>query len=176
MALVRGAKKRSAILLSLGLSDCATCKLGANRSGLDHHHRSPQRTQFHTQRIVEGLERIFGRVVRAEHWCRNAPADTADHVGGDSLQFADAFIDALTSGSYLVGAPSATRIRFHHLLAACAKHPPIREQYVGLLAMVSGVIQQALAQTNVLDAAARAETSVVLVMGLLANVDLGAWC
>ena len=90
----------------------------------------------------------------------------------DPLRFADAFLDALATDSHLVGA-GATRIRFHHLLAACAKHPPIREQYVGLLTLISETIGAELTKSKVPGAAARAETCIVLMLGLLAIVDLG---
>lgn len=90
----------------------------------------------------------------------------------DPLHFADAFLDAIAEGSYLVGGGS-TRIRFHHLLAACAKHPPVREQYLGLLSLVAESIREELAKAKVPDANVRAETCIVLMMGLLTNVDLG---
>lgn len=92
---------------------------------------------------------------------------------GDPLHFADAFLDAIASEGHIVGG-GATRIRFHHLLAACAKHAPIREQYLGLLSMLAETLRSELAKRMpVRDAAIRAESSVLLMLGLLANVDLG---
>lgn len=108
------------------------------------------------QAITEFLGELF----------RDSPGDP------DPLRFADAFLDVLASDSHLVGAGS-TRIRFHHLLAACAKHPPIREQYLGLLALIAETIVTELKKSKLPGAAARAETCIVLMLGLLASVDLG---
>jgi len=92
-------------------------------------------------------------------------------AASDAAGFIDAFLASVARRAPEVGGTGA--LRFHHLLDACARYPQVRARYLRLLDATAQTLRARLAPGGRGDdRAARAETLVLIALGLLASIDL----
>jgi TetR/AcrR family transcriptional repressor of nem operon len=104
------------------------------------------------------LQQFVGRVLAAG-------------AASDAAGFVDAFLASIARRAPEVGGTGA--LRFHHLLDACARYPQVRARYLRLLDAAAETLRARLVpHARRDDRAARAETLVLVALGLLASIDL----
>jgi len=112
--------------------------------------------------IVAAMERALQRFVGS---VLEAGAAT------DAAGFVDTFLATIARRAPEVGGTGA--LRFHHVLEACARYPQVRVRYVRLLDAAAETLRARLvSRGRGDDRAARAETLILVALGLLASVDL----
>lgn len=88
---------------------------------------------------------------------------------GDPATFVDTFLAAIADRSPMVG---GSKLRFRHLLDACARYPAIRTRYLMIIDAATTSLRARLVERKVPDADGRAAVLGLISMGLLAHVDL----
>jgi len=92
-------------------------------------------------------------------------------AASDAASFVDAFLASIARRTPEVGGTGA--LRFHHLLDACVRYPQVRKRYLRLLDATAATLRARLTpRPRGDDRAARAETLVLVALGLLASIDL----
>ena len=89
----------------------------------------------------------------------------------DAAGFVDTFLASIARRAPEVGGTGA--LRFHHLLDACARYPQVRARSLRLLDATAETLRARMtSRAGGGDHAARAETLVLVALGLLASIDL----
>lgn len=112
--------------------------------------------------IVAAMEHTLGEFLRQLLATGAADADPA--------AFVDTFLEAIAARTPMVG---GAKLRFRHLLEACARYPVVRKRYLMIIDAATDSLRARLVERKVPDAEGRAAVLGLISMGLLAHVDLG---